>query len=218
MPTNKEDFSLFQTLFAKKDDINSYDGDDIRTTSFSGTSLVAGKLSHPSTSTISISKFPSSNQSSANWIVYRLAEIYLMKAEALNILDFEANKVEVVTILNKIAMRAHPSLPASDSIYVADNILTQVDLANTILEEKQREFLFEGKRWFDLLRTSRREEDPNRVFNDYVGRNIEYDYRESALSKLTNEWARYLPIPKADLETNKLLVQNPFYYTTLDGK
>jgi hypothetical protein len=37
------------------------------------------------------------------------------------------------------------------------------------------------------------------------------------MAKYKNEWARYLPVPLHDLETNKLLVQNPFYVTTIDN-
>jgi hypothetical protein len=140
-----------------------------------------------------------------------------MKAEALNALNFEANKAEAIHLVNTVYMRAHPALLPSDTIYAATNFNSQTEVTNLILNEKQKEFLFEGKRWYDLLRTSRREkESPNRVFTEFISRNISYEYREPAISKYTNEWARYLPVPYDDLKTNKLLKQNPFYVTSLD--
>jgi hypothetical protein len=94
---------------------------------------------------------------------------------------------------------------------------TKQKLTDLILTEKQKEFLFEGKRWYDLLRTSRHEtDDPMRVFNKFVKPNIDFTYSELAMEKYKNEWARYLPVPLKDMETNKLLVQNPFYVTSID--
>jgi hypothetical protein len=165
----------------------------------------------------SVNKFPYSETASANWIIYRLAEVYFMKAEALLQSDYEANRQDALHIVNQIYMRAHPALLPADTVYTLLQYDTKQKLNDLILKEKQKEFLFEGKRWYDLLRTSRREKDnPMRVFNEFIGRNIDVSYAELAMEKYKNEWARYLPVPLHDLEINKLLVQNPFYETIVD--
>jgi hypothetical protein len=212
-PVEANSWSL-NTLFLKSGSTTEFDKTDIRMGSFDGFDNNSRPLT---TGTTTVSKFPMSETRSANWIVYRLAEIYFMKAEALNALDFAANKAEAIHLVNTIYMRAHPAALPGDTVYVPANFALQAELTNVILNEKQKEFLFEGKRWYDLLRTSRREkENPNRVFTEFIARNISYEYREPAISKYTNEWARYLPVPYDDLKTNKLLKQNPFYVTSLD--
>ncbi len=209
-PVDPTTWSL-NTLFKKEGAVSDIDYDlkDIR-----------HYLSYNSTSSglasALITKFPYSTGLSANWIVYRLAEVYFMKAEALLYQDYQQNKNEIVHLINTIYMRAHPEVLPADTVYVASKYTTQQELVDLLLKEKQKEFLFEGKRWYDLLRASRREAKPMRIFNEYVVRNINYNYRELAVSKLYNEWARYLPVPYNDMKVNPLLVQNPFYVTTIE--
>ncbi len=153
------------------------------------------------------------SSSSSNWIIYRLADVYLMKAEALVQDNFDANKEGALSLVNKIYLRAHPSIDAADSLQITD-YASKDKMDQLILEQRQKEFLFEGKRWFDLLRTSRRATDPMAVFRTYILQNIDVNYRSLAEIKLQSEWSRYLPISKTDLESNLKLVQNPFYDTT----
>ncbi len=165
-----------------------------------------------------ILKYPSSQTLSANWILYRLSEIYLMKAEALVQNNFEQNAEEALSLINRTYMRAHDLYPALDSLRSA-NYNTKDKMTDLILREKQRELMFEGKRWYDLLRTSRREkENPMRVFKEFVLRNVPSNYRAFAEGKFKNEWSHYLPIPLSDIETNPMLEQNPFYDTGIKRK
>jgi starch-binding outer membrane protein, SusD/RagB family len=85
-----------------------------------------------------------STERDANWNIYRYADIMLMKAEAaieLNRFD-EANN-----LIRETLLRA--GMPYED-------IFIKEDLRQALLDEKGREFLFEGKRWFDLLRAAKR--------------------------------------------------------------
>ena len=76
----------------------------------------------------------------ANIIYYRLADILLLKAEALNQLGDAAG---AVTIVNQIRERAGlEAITASDPEAVKQ----------AILQERYIEFAAEGKRWFDLIR------------------------------------------------------------------
>lgn len=64
-------------------------------------------------------KFQESESSGANWIVYRLPEIYLMKAEALVQLDFETNKQQALQLVNTVYMRAQTTPTIDDSLQMA---------------------------------------------------------------------------------------------------
>lgn len=75
-----------------------------------------------------------------------------------------------------------------------------------VLRERQRELLFEGKRWFDLARLARRENSVLSV-NQYITEKMD----ESASIGLASMDALYMPIAKGELEANKNLKQNPFY-------
>jgi starch-binding outer membrane protein, SusD/RagB family len=76
----------------------------------------------------------------ANIIIYRLADIILLKAEALN----ELNRTdEAITELNRIRTRA--GLPATTA-------KAKAEVKDAILKERYIELCAEGKRWFDLIR------------------------------------------------------------------
>lgn len=144
---------------------------------------------------------PSSQQGSCNWILYRFADVLLMKAEALSQIG---RYDEAKAIINEIRERAGmPSLNISNS---------PVDFEDALLRERAKELCFEGKRWFDLLRMGRR--------NDYARKNqlIEIivsnvpSAQKRVLSvKLSDPYGWYLPIHLNELERNYKLVQNPYY-------
>ncbi len=75
-----------------------------------------------------------------NIIIYRLAGIILLRAEALNYLG---RTEEAAALLNQIRERA--GLPATTAT-------TQAELKEAILKERGYELAFEGHRWFDLVR------------------------------------------------------------------
>jgi len=79
-------------------------------------------------------------------IVLRTAEMYFIRAEANYQLDSIANRPVILSDMNTIRNRAGLQAIQSDTI---------TSLRNIIEREKQIEFAFEGKRWFDLIRTHR---------------------------------------------------------------
>jgi starch-binding outer membrane protein, SusD/RagB family len=92
---------------------------------------------------------PPSNQATIQNSLYRLSDILLMRAEALNMIGGAANNAAAIAILNQIKSRAGvPTVTAA-------MFPTQRDLETAILEERQLELFAEGKRWFDLRRTGR---------------------------------------------------------------
>ena len=90
-------------------------------------------------------KYNDLSKGADNVIVLRLAEMYLIRAEA------EAHKTggsisSVLDDINVIRSRAN-LLPAAGN--------TMNDLLMVIENERKLEFAFEGQRWFDLVRTGR---------------------------------------------------------------
>jgi starch-binding outer membrane protein, SusD/RagB family len=140
-------------------------------------------------------------QFSANWIVYRLADVMLMKAEALSQLE---RYNEALTIINDIRERANVSL-----LSLAN---TRVAFEDAILHERSLELAFEGKRWFDLLRMGRRNNYARKdKLIEVIVSNVPSTQKRILAAKLTNPLGWYLPIYDTEIERNRNLVQNPYY-------
>jgi starch-binding outer membrane protein, SusD/RagB family len=149
----------------------------------------------------------------ANWIVYRLSDVMLMKAEALVQLGDSSVQVasdshftEALALVNTTYKRSNED--AAD-LSIA-NYTSKSALANLVLRERQRELLFEGKRWFDLLRVARREGSTGTV-NTYMDHKASGTTASLGVSVLN---ALYMPIYYYELISNPNLVQNPYYKTT----
>ncbi|MBN2611236.1 MAG: RagB/SusD family nutrient uptake outer membrane protein [Bacteroidales bacterium] len=142
------------------------------------------------------------DQNSCNWIIYRLADVLLMKAEALSQIG---RYTEALQILNDIRDRADVPLLLS----LANSAMAFED---AILEERARELAFEGKRWFDLLRMGRRNNYSRKSkLIEVIVANVPSTQKRVLAAKLTNPLGWYLPIYESEIERNKNLVQNPYY-------
>jgi hypothetical protein len=130
-----------------------------------------------------------STPSKQNIIIIRLADIMLLRAEALNKLGGAANLSESLALLNTIRTRA--GLPSF--LTIADATAKYGNLESAILQERSVELCFEGHRWFDLLRT---------------GKAISTMGPKNGLSDTRNlVW----PVHVNSLNKNPNLVQNDFY-------
>lgn len=140
-------------------------------------------------------------QFSANWIVYRLADVYLMKAEALSQLGRFNEAQQYINIIRDRADVGPISLPNSASAF-----------EDAILDERALELAFEGKRWFDLLRMGRRNNFARKEkLIEIIVRNVPSTQKRILAVKLTNPLGWYMPIFDQELERNSQLVQNPYY-------
>lgn len=141
------------------------------------------------------------NQYSANWIVYRLADIKLMKAEALSQLE---RYNEALAVINSVRQRADVG-----ALSLAN---TRVAFEDAIMNERALELAFEGKRWFDLLRMGRRDNYSRKEkLIEIIVSNVPSTQKRILAAKLTNPLGWYLPVYDKEIERNKNLVQNPFY-------
>lgn len=140
-------------------------------------------------------------QNSANWIVYRLADVMLMKAEALSQLE---RYNEAAMIIQQIRERA--DVPA---LAIAN---TPAAFEDAIMDERARELAYEGKRWFDLMRMGRRNNYARKAkLIEIIVSNVPSTQKRILAAKLTNPFGWYLPIYEDEIERNRELVQNPYY-------
>ena len=129
-------------------------------------------------------------QKESDIILLRLADILLLKAEAL----VELNRPkDALMIVNDIRNRAGLS-GLSLSLSVAEARLA-------VENERQLELLFEGQRWWDLIRNERMEE-VMKLAHDKNG-----NLRFSEIPA----WRAKLPIPQAQIDINERLTQNIGY-------
>lgn len=148
--------------------------------------------------------FRAAEQSFAHWIFYRYADVLLMKAEAINQLD---QPLEASRLVKTVRERAN----ALDFSIPMDSTSVQ-GMEEFILLERQREFAFEGKRWYDVLRNAKRNNYQQLVYLlNMVGVSIPKERQQAAFNKLRDKNSHYMPVYQYELQTNKLLVQNPFY-------
>jgi hypothetical protein len=142
----------------------------------------------------------------ANWIFYRVPDVYLMKAEALVELGGEDNLNTALELINIVYVRSNlNALPL-----MKENYSLQEQMRELVLKERRREFLFEGKRWFDLLRVARKAGRSRDMVNKYIVPNAVLN-ADVLLTKLSVMDALYLPIHRDELLSNIKLEQNPYY-------
>lgn len=174
-------------------------------------------------------KFSGSLRSSddANWIFYRLSDAILMKAEALiergaadtlveNSAADYARAFHLINTVNKRAIDASPISSRSDTLKLADYVSSKGAMVDLLIEERQREFLFEGKRWFDLVRFARRDGNTTRLSTLATRKHI--TGQNAIKIKLANPDRIYFPYAKSELKVNPLLKQNPAYSNTEDSE
>lgn len=93
---------------------------------------------------------PIGNESEADYPVIRYSDVLLMYAEAMNELD---DPVEAHKYINMVRKRARFDGTVEKNT-VPDYVnLSKEDFRAAVLNERRLEFVAEGQRWFDLVRT-----------------------------------------------------------------
>ncbi|WP_105473557.1 RagB/SusD family nutrient uptake outer membrane protein [Jejuia pallidilutea] len=138
------------------------------------------------------------------FIFYRYAEVLLMQAEAYLLstenknLDRAANLIEMV---HQRSTGAPLEVP-----------IDEVSLLNALLLERQKEFAFEAKRWYDLLRFARRNNFQDQyLITDLADIKSSADDYELILSFYSDKESYFLPIFQNEVDLNPNLEQNPYY-------
>lgn len=173
--------------------------------------------------------FRSAGSNDAHWPVYRLTDVMLIKAEAVartGTNDAETLK-EAFRMVNQIFARNNPALltttdPDLECDRVDENFsgnygmdgenFTQnaSQLLTLLYRERQREFVGEGKRWFDLVRQAEFANDSKEVLSSFTS------LKSEVVNRLGNLWGMYNPYYSEELKVNGVengggLVQNPVW-------
>jgi len=164
------------------------------------------------------------DRDNANWIIYRLTDIMLMRAEAE--VELAGNVEEGATLTEEqtqhyrnafasviaVWKRANNKRTSpTDTLKFDDYATSRMDMEDLVLNERQRELMFEGKRWFDLVRLSRREGDNTRMISKVLPK---FQENASAIRiKLATQDILYWPYNREELKQNPYLKQNPAYET-----
>jgi hypothetical protein len=131
----------------------------------------------------SVAKYGTGDEDNNNVYVFRLSELYLIRAESRAQQNNIAGAVSDINVLRK---RAHAPFVKS---------VTKGQLIQIIEDERRYELAFEGHRWYDLVRTGR----AAAVM--------------SAFSANWSDTYERWPIPQREIQNNPALVgnQNPGY-------
>jgi hypothetical protein len=134
----------------------------------------------------SVAKYGTADADNNNVVVFRLAEMYLIRAEARTQLENVTGLNSAQTDINALRTRANALTIGS---------VSKSQMLRLIEEERRYELAFEGHRWYDLVRTGRAQE----VMSAFSV-NWRSDYER---------W----PIPQREIQNNPALVgnQNPGY-------
>lgn len=154
-----------------------------------------------------------------NWILYRLADIYMMRAEAYNQLGIQESNQEYMALAYqdvKIIRDRANAVETTETTFADDEIIDGEKLERLILNERAREFAFEAKRWYDVLRFAKRNNygvnDKNRA---YLMQMAIFSTTPEKLVSLQNKYKNnafhYWPIHVNEVERNPSLTQNEFY-------
>ena len=165
-----------------------------------------------------------------NWIVYRLPDVMLIKAEAL--VETAANDSDQVVLQQAFdlvqAVNKRSMLKTANDTLKYTTYKSKADFELLVLNERERELCFEGKRWWDLMRYCYRHMegvDINQKLADQatwpklykpmldmVIRKYGSGGEGDAVSyKMKGEPYLYWPLEESETKVNKLLKQNPVY-------
>ena len=163
----------------------------------------------------------SEKNNGSKWIIYRLPDIMLLKAEALcqqmvegnDSIALATNKpkldaaFQLVNAINKRAI-CKATLADADTLKPA-NYTTKHLMEELVIRERQRELMFEGKRWYDLVRYAMRENSTSRIMSAASKRDdVNKQFVQSFFKKMD---AIFWPYNNEEMKVNQNLIPNPAF-------
>ena len=122
-----------------------------------------------------------------NRVIFRLADMYLLRAECRVKMD---DRVGAEADLNVIRQRAGVEMwPAKND---------SGDLKYDIFREREKELLYEGHRYYDVVR------------NGYWKTELQGNFSELSVDDV-KDGALYMPVPQTAFSQNDLMIQNAFW-------
>ena len=166
--------------------LNAFEANDKRFAAWVGRTDVPANGVSPAGTYYFSNKYRSKTPNTESYLVLRLAEMFLLRAEAR---AQQGNVAGAITDLDAVRTRA--GLPGTTAA-------TKDALLNALLQERRVELFCEmGNRWFDLKRTG--------VLNDVMS-----VITQQKGGTWNADW-QLLPIPQSELLLNLSLSQNPGY-------
>ena len=153
-----------------------------------------------------------------NWIFYRLSDVMLMQAEAYCMMTSGTDTVaedrdlfqKAFYLIYPIEMRSYMGLNTTSDLPRMNSYLNRTSMEKLVLESRERELLFEGKRWFDLVRYARHEGSTASLRN-YVSPKFTAGTTGGSSSLFSNMESLYWPYNKTELKKNPFIKQKDFY-------
>lgn len=146
------------------------------------------------------------------YIHFRLAEIYLNYAEALN--EYGGPSSDVYKYINKVRERA--GFTAGNGLLDESDNLSQEQLREAIVHERRIEFAFEAHRYFDVRRLLiAGDTESSKItgldINSGTALNDPDFYKRKEVEQRVFESPKHYlwPIPQGDISKCRNLVQNP---------
>ena len=133
----------------------------------------------------------STAKSDLNYTLYRLADVYLLYAEAQNRADGTPNS-KSVELVNAIRTRA---------TLAPIGTLSQTDFEHEVWLERYFELCFENKMWFDMIRTRKVHNDVTGNWDDFVG-------HKTVFGATFSEKQLLFPVPRQESDVNPNLLPN----------
>lgn len=122
-----------------------------------------------------------------NRVIFRLADIYLLRAECRVKLNDPAGAEADLNVIRKRA-KAEAWPAGNDS----------GDLQYDIFKEREKELLYEGQRYYDVVR------------NGYWNTELEGEFKTLSEDNV-KDGALYLPVPQTAFLQNDLMIQNTYW-------
>ncbi len=168
---------------------------------------------------LTIGGFYAKDKNKSNWIIYRLSDVMLMKAEALACMMGDETELteqdqsylnQAFSLVNAVNKRSVAQVESSlsDTLQASD-YQTKAAITTLVLAERQRELMFEGKRWYDLVRAARRN-GSTKVLTDAVQAKFSSG-SAAVINRLQKMDAIYWPYNNDELKVNKNITQNPAF-------
>lgn len=213
-----------KTILFRKSDVRFYENIRESNDDYGIIKYAAGNISYTVSNTGDVNTSSVSARGRSNdqptWVIYRLTDVVLMKAEAEVLLAEERPDIkdslyaDAFNLVQAVSIRSNYGLKTS-YLKIAD-YRTFEAIDDLILKERRRELLFEGKRWFDLVRRARRagntEEIRTLLQSKHTGSNATFATKIKDMNYI------YFPINKDELKINPLLKQNPAFKMNEDIK
>ena len=214
------DIRPYENMRESQSYINKYTSSGA--TIISGSTNIAKDLTPLYSSQYSTRDNGKTPENKSNFIIYRLTDIMLLKAEALTqlmkdgqaSLDAEDTKYrddafDLIDAVNKRSLCYRVSISASNDVLKVEDYDTKEKITDLVYKERHRELMFEGKRFFDLLRKSLRDGNVDYLRNNVLNQDV--DLKAAINGNMKDLNGVFWPYNIDELKVNPYLVQNPAF-------